>query len=95
VIERFKEICSKYNGTFKDSQWNAVVFQNKNELEGKKVECLVCLYKSGNLGAEEKTYSILGGCAGFEWSEETLVRLLERYGFTRKNEGQMNIWEML
>ena len=28
-------------------------------------------------------------------AEETLVRLLERYGFTRKNEGQMDIWEML
>ena len=95
MLETFKEICSKYNGTFKDSEWNAVVFQNKNELEGRKVECLVCLDKSGKLGAEEKTCSILGGCAGCEWDEETLVHLLERYGFTRKNDGQIDIWEML
>ena len=95
MIETFKEICSKYNGKFVASDWNAVVFQNKNELEGKKVECLVCLDKNGKLGAEEKTCSILGGCAGYEWSAERLTHLLERYGFTRKNDGQMNIWEML
>ena len=95
MIERFKEICSKYNGTFVASDWNAIVFQNKNELEGKKVECLVCLDKNGKLGAEENTYSIIGGCSGYMWAEETLVRLLERYGFTRKNEGQMDIWEMI
>ena len=95
MIERFKEICSKYNGKFVASDWNAIVFQNKNELEGKKVECMVCLDKSGKLGAEEKTYSIIGGCSGYMWEEETLIRLLDRYGFTRKNDGQTDIWEML
>ena len=95
MIERFKAIGSKYNGTFTASDWNEIVFQNKNELEGKKVECMVCLDKSGKLGAEEKTCSIIGGCYGFDWAEETLVRLLARYGFTRKNEGQIDIWEMI
>lgn len=95
MLETFKEICSKYNGKFVASDWNSIVFQNKNELEGRKVECLVCLDKNGKLGAEEKTCSIIGGCCGFDWDEETLIRLLDRYGFTCKNDGQMDIWEML
>lgn len=95
--ELFKKIIAEYNGTITETE-NKIEISSNNEIAcyyatgeiaKKKVE-KCCVYLSCNasnhwyLGAEEKSYAILGGCFGISPNEENIIRLLEKYNFKKK-----------
>lgn len=103
TLEEFKKICSCYLGNFEKTEWGQIKFCNKNEITSyyqdgtihtqKKVDCEIELGNEGRLSACEKTYSILGGCGGYDGTRENLKELLIRFNFQIKD--QISFFDLL
>ncbi len=102
----FKRVTQDYEGQLVEYA-NELHFKANNELcdyytngkvaTKKKVECEVYVQDRSYgiiLGAEEKSHCILGGQSGHRFDDGLLVHLLERYGFKKKTEVQMSLFDM-
>lgn len=91
LIEYSDELHFKANNELCDYYTNGKVATKK------KVECEVYLQDKSYgiiLGAEEKTYSIIGGQSTHRVEEGHLGHLLERYGFSKRTAVQMSLFDM-
>lgn len=93
----FRRIAEEYKGSIAETE-DKVMIQSKNEIASyyqgggvcKKdtVLCIVYIWQDSggrwSLGAEEKTFAILGGCSGFVFTEQMMRELLMRYNFQKK-----------
>lgn len=102
----FKRVTRDYEGQLIEYA-DELHYRAKNEIcdyytNGKvaakaKVECDVYVQDKSFgiiLGAEERTFSILGGQSSHRFSEGELVFLLDKYCFKKKTAVQMSLFDM-
>lgn len=102
----FKRVTQDYEGQLIEYA-DELHYKAKNEIcdyyaNGKlatkaKVECDVYVQDKSFgiiLGAEERTFCILGGQSSHSFSEGELVFLLDKYCFKKKTAVQMSLFDM-
>lgn len=90
--EYYGEIIEELNRVYIKANNEICSYYTSGEIHTKKkVECIIGLDKNRLFG-EEKTFAILGGFGGLNFSPEKLIAELKRFGFKKKTNQQISFF---